>query len=177
MLNMVLVAAVLSCFAVPFFGHLADRLGIRRVYMADAFAMMVMALPYFWMLDTRRTILIILAIVALMTAHDAMYGPQAAYITETFPAHIPLRWRLARLSGSVDHRRWARATDLALALRHVQDRLCDRRLSGGIVADKPGRRVLLGPTDQRHDERCCRRASAAAPHPNRRRRKMHRPSE
>ena len=88
MLDVVLVAAIISCFTVPFFGHLADRLGRRRVYMAGAFAMMVLAIPYFWMLDTRQPIVILLAIIALMTAHDAMYGPQAAYITESFPAHI-----------------------------------------------------------------------------------------
>ncbi len=88
MLNVVLFAAVISCFAVPFFGHLADKLRRRRVYMAGAFAVMLFAVPYFWMLDTRQPLLIVVAIVVLMTTHDAMYGPQAAYIAESFPAHI-----------------------------------------------------------------------------------------
>ena len=88
MLNVVLLGAVVSCFMVPFFGHLGDRLGRRRVYLAGAIAMTLFAVPYFWMLDTRQPVLVIAAILLLMTAHDMMYGPQAAYITESFPAHI-----------------------------------------------------------------------------------------
>ncbi len=88
MLNMVLLGAVASCFMVPFFGHLADRVGRRRLYLTGAIAMTLFAVPYFWLLDTRQPLLVAAAILGLMTAHDMMYGPQAAYITESFPAHI-----------------------------------------------------------------------------------------
>lgn len=88
MLNAVLLGAVASCFMVPYFGHLGDRIGRRRIYLTGAIVMTLFALPYFWLLDTRQPILVIVAILGLMAAHDMMYGPQAAYITESFPAHI-----------------------------------------------------------------------------------------
>jgi MFS family permease len=39
--NSVMVAAGLSLFSVPFFGHLSDRIGRRRMYMAGAAAVLV----------------------------------------------------------------------------------------------------------------------------------------
>ena len=87
-LNAVLIAALVSCFTVPFFGHLSDKFGRRRTYLIGAIAMMFFAFPYFALLNTREPIFVIGAIVILMIIHDIMYGTQAAYIAESFPAHI-----------------------------------------------------------------------------------------
>ncbi|MGA7779585.1 MAG: MFS transporter [Paraburkholderia sp.] len=87
-LNAVLLAAVVSCFTVPLFGYLSDRIGRRTTYLIGAVAMMLFAFPYFALLDTRIPLLVIGGMVLLMVIHDVMYGSQAAYIAESFPAHI-----------------------------------------------------------------------------------------
>jgi MFS family permease len=87
-LNAVLIAAIVSCFTVPLFGYLSDRIGRRTMYLVGAIAMMLFAFPYFALLDTRMPLLVIGGIVLLMVIHDIMYGSQAAYIAESFPAHI-----------------------------------------------------------------------------------------
>jgi MFS family permease len=87
-LNAVLIAALVSCFTVPLFGYVSDRIGRRTTYQVGAIAMMLFAFPYFALLDTRVPLLVVAGIVILMVIHDVMYGSQAAYIAESFPAHI-----------------------------------------------------------------------------------------
>jgi MFS family permease len=87
-LNAILIAALVSCFTVPLFGYLSDRIGRRTTYLVGAIAIMLFAFPYFAMLETRVPLLVIAGIVMLMVIHDVMYGSQAAYIAESFPAHI-----------------------------------------------------------------------------------------
>ena len=48
-----MVAAGLSLFCVPFFGHLSDRIGRKRMYMIGAAATLVWGVPYFLLLDSR----------------------------------------------------------------------------------------------------------------------------
>ena len=53
MTNSVMLAAALSLFSVPFFGHLSDRIGRRRTYLIGAGATLVWGVPYFLLLDPR----------------------------------------------------------------------------------------------------------------------------
>ncbi len=46
------------------------------------------AFPYFALLDTRSSGLVLLAIVVSLIVHDIMYGPQAALIAESFGTNI-----------------------------------------------------------------------------------------
>lgn len=87
-LNAVLIAAIVSCFTVPLFGYLSDRIGRRTTYLIGAVAMMLFAFPYFALLDSRVPLLVIGGMIVLMVIHDVMYGSQAAYIAESFPPHI-----------------------------------------------------------------------------------------
>jgi len=84
----VLAAAALSFFSIPFFGHLSDRIGRKRVYMAGAALTGIYGFAYFAMLDTRSTALVTLAIVLSLVPHDMMYGPQAALIAESFTGRL-----------------------------------------------------------------------------------------
>jgi MFS family permease len=84
LLGAVLTATVLSFGAIPFFGHLSDRFGRKRVYMLGAAVTAAYFFAYFALLDTRRPALVFLAIALSLLPHDMMYGPQAALIAESF---------------------------------------------------------------------------------------------
>ena len=84
----VLGAATLSFVSIPFFGHLSDRLGRKRIYMFGAALVGFYGFAYFRLLDTRMPYLVVIAIVLSLVPHDVMYGPQAALIAESFPGRL-----------------------------------------------------------------------------------------
>jgi MFS family permease len=84
LLNDTLVAAAIGFVTVPLFGYLSDVLGRRLVYGVGIVAVGVYAFPYFGLLNTKTSGLVLLAIVVSLALHDIMYGPQAALISETF---------------------------------------------------------------------------------------------
>ncbi|PYR80433.1 MAG: MFS transporter [Acidobacteria bacterium] len=92
-LNMVMVMALVSCFANPLFGHLSDVYGRRTITAIGCALMIVFPFVYFNLLDTRMLPLVFLAIVISNPIQDLQYGPQAAFIAEAFPASV-------RYSGS-----------------------------------------------------------------------------
>jgi metabolite-proton symporter len=87
-LNFVLLQSVLSCFAIPFFGHLSDRIGRRRLLIIGAAAMVVWPYAYFAMLDSRVPVLVLIAVIFGLPVHDIQYGPQAAFFAEAFPGRL-----------------------------------------------------------------------------------------
>jgi metabolite-proton symporter len=88
MLNTTLVAAAISCFTVPFWGHVSDIVGRKRLYLIGAAVLAVYAFPYFSLLDTRSHGLVLLAVALSLPLHDIQYGPQAALIAESFPSNL-----------------------------------------------------------------------------------------
>jgi MFS family permease len=84
LLNDTLIAAAIGFITVPLFGYLSDVLGRRLVYGVGIVAVGVYAFPYFGLLNTRSSGMVLLAIVVSLALHDIMYGPQAALISETF---------------------------------------------------------------------------------------------
>ena len=84
----VLAASVLSFFSIPFFGHLSDRIGRKRMYLIGAAVMGVFGFVYFALLDTMSPTWIFIAIVLSLIPHDMMYGPQAALIAEAFTGRL-----------------------------------------------------------------------------------------
>ena len=92
-LNMVMTMALVSCFANPLFGHLSDLYGRRTITAIGCAVMIVFPFIYFGLLDTRSFPLVFLAIVLSNPIQDMQYGPQAAFIAESFPGSV-------RYSGS-----------------------------------------------------------------------------
>ncbi|MDE4917946.1 MFS family permease [Cupriavidus metallidurans] len=84
----VLAASVVEFFTIPYFGHLSDVLGRRRMYIAGAIAVGVFGFLYFAMVDTRNPMWVFIAIVLSLVPHAMMYGPQAALIAETFTGRL-----------------------------------------------------------------------------------------
>jgi MFS family permease len=92
-LNMVMTMALVSCFANPLFGHLSDLYGRRTITAIGCAIMLVYPFVYFGLLDTKSLPLVFLAILLSNPIQDMQYGPQAAFIAESFPAAL-------RYSGS-----------------------------------------------------------------------------
>jgi MFS transporter, MHS family, shikimate and dehydroshikimate transport protein len=85
----VLLAAGIDLVAIPIFGHLADRLGGRAVYLAGALFSALFVAPFFLLVGTGRAELVWLAIVAgVAVGHAAMYGPQASLFADLFGARV-----------------------------------------------------------------------------------------
>jgi MFS transporter, MHS family, shikimate and dehydroshikimate transport protein len=88
-LNGILIGAGIELLAIPFFGALSDRFGRRPVYLFGACATALWAYPLFRLLDTASPPLVWLAlIVAFVFSHGAMYGPQAAFLSELFGTRV-----------------------------------------------------------------------------------------
>jgi MFS family permease len=87
-LNAVLIGAAFQLVLIPLFGRLSDRSGRRPVYLFGAVGALVWVFVFFALLNTRNTLLIILATVVALLFHAAMYGPQAAFISELFSTRL-----------------------------------------------------------------------------------------
>ena len=87
-LNFVMLQATLSMFANIYWGHLSDRVGRRTITAIGCVTMMIYPFIYFGLLDTRSIPLVFLAIVLAGPLHDMQYGPQAAFIAESFPGTL-----------------------------------------------------------------------------------------
>jgi MFS family permease len=88
LLDDILIAAAVGLVSVPLFGHLSDLLGRRRVYGTGIVLTALFAFPYFGLLNTKESALILIAIVVSLMFHDMQYGPQAALIAEGFGTNL-----------------------------------------------------------------------------------------
>jgi MFS family permease len=88
LLNDTLVAAAIGLVSVPLFGYLSDIIGRRLMYGIGIVCLGLYAFPYFGLLDTKTSGLVLLAIVVSLLFHDMQYGPQAALIAESFGPNI-----------------------------------------------------------------------------------------
>jgi metabolite-proton symporter len=87
-LTATMIGAALNAVCVPLFGILSDKIGRRPVYIGGALCAMVWAFVFFQLMDTAQPLLICLAVVVGLVIHAAMYGPQAAFVTEQFPTRV-----------------------------------------------------------------------------------------
>ncbi|WP_324797846.1 MFS transporter [Streptomyces cyaneofuscatus] len=87
-LNAVLIGSAVHFVTIPLWGALSDRLGRRPVTLIGALGMAVWAFGFFALLDTKSFPAIVLSVTVGLLLHGAMYGPQAAFISEMFDTKV-----------------------------------------------------------------------------------------
>jgi len=88
-LNGVLLAAVIELFTIPAFGWLSDRYGRKAMFIAGCLFSIAFAFPMFWLFQTHNPTVIAMTIaVAVSFGQGIMFGPEAAWVAELFPARL-----------------------------------------------------------------------------------------
>ncbi|MFI0979064.1 MFS transporter [Streptomyces sp. NPDC021093] len=87
-LNAVLIGSAVHFVTIPLWGALSDRIGRRPVTLIGSVGMAVWAFVFFALLDGKSFAVITLSVTAGLLLHGAMYGPQAAFISEMFDTKV-----------------------------------------------------------------------------------------
>ena len=87
-LGAVLIGAAVHLVTIPMWGALSDRFGRRPIYLVGAAGVGVWAFAFIALLDTRSFGAHVLAVVVGLIFHGAMYGPQAAFLSELFGTRV-----------------------------------------------------------------------------------------
>ncbi|MFE0644595.1 MFS transporter [Streptomyces sp. NPDC058877] len=87
-LNAVLIGSAVHFVTIPLWGALSDRIGRRPVTLIGSVGMAVWAFVFFGLVDSTSFPVITLAVTAGLLLHGAMYGPQAAFISEMFDTKV-----------------------------------------------------------------------------------------
>jgi MFS transporter, MHS family, shikimate and dehydroshikimate transport protein len=83
------IACAIEIFTIPFFAVVSDHFGRRPIYLAGTTLLLILAYPYFALIQTGSTALVILAsVLGLSVAHAMSYGPMSAYFAELFGTRV-----------------------------------------------------------------------------------------
>jgi MFS family permease len=88
MLAVLLPAVVATLVFPPLFGPIADRVGVRTVFLVGAAGMVVLPFAWFALLDTRQYGLMLLGFVLLFLPYSANYAMFPAYFSQVFPPAV-----------------------------------------------------------------------------------------
>ena len=84
----ILIGSAFQLFLIPAAGALTDRFNRRLVYGIAAAGTAIWIPVFFIMIQSRSEVVLTAGVVIGLAFHALMYGPQAAYITEQFPARL-----------------------------------------------------------------------------------------
>jgi MHS family shikimate/dehydroshikimate transporter-like MFS transporter len=89
MLDAVLYAALLELITLPWFGWISDKIGRRPLFIVGALFTIVFAFPLFWMLESKSTAVIFIAImIAMNFGHGMMFASESCYFPELFGPRV-----------------------------------------------------------------------------------------
>lgn len=85
----VMIAMSLELVTIPLWGKMCDRVGRKPIYLFGSIGLILVAFPFFWMMDTQEKTLIYLALVLGMPiCHGAMIGAQPSLMGDMFPTSV-----------------------------------------------------------------------------------------
>jgi MFS family permease len=87
-LTAILIGSAFQLFLIPLAGAVTDRFNRRLVYGIAAVGTALYIPLFFLMIEGKSVLMLIIGVVIGLAFHAFMYGPQAAYITEQFPARL-----------------------------------------------------------------------------------------
>ncbi|MER8000291.1 MFS transporter [Streptomyces sp. NPDC095613] len=87
-LNAVLIGSAVHFVTIPAWGALSDRLGRKPVTLIGSVGMAAWAFAFFALVDSESFAVITLSVTVGLLLHGAMYGPQAAFISEMFDTKV-----------------------------------------------------------------------------------------
>ncbi|GAY09796.1 MFS transporter [Pseudonocardia sp. N23] len=86
-INHLTIVSVCYLVSIPFFGWLSDKVGLRRQVVVAALLAAAFVFPYFAMIETGESWIILLGmVIGLAVVQSAAYAPQPAIYAELFPA-------------------------------------------------------------------------------------------
>ena len=87
----VMIAALVMCFFIPFFGAVSDRYGRIRTYVCGALVTAFSSLPAFWLMANYSGSVVVVwlaIIIPFGIFYAAIYGPEAALFCELFDTKV-----------------------------------------------------------------------------------------
>ncbi|MFC5824085.1 MFS transporter [Nonomuraea insulae] len=85
----VMIASAVSIVCIPFYGYLGDKFGRKIVFCGGMIFLLIAIWPFFLVIDTRSTPLILLGYALLYAFGSApLLGVEFAWIAELFPTNI-----------------------------------------------------------------------------------------
>lgn len=88
-LNAVVIGALVECISSVMFGILADRIGSKRVMMFGLAFQIFFAFPFFWLLETRSPVFVIIGVtLALAFGNGAISSVQPDFFSRFFATNV-----------------------------------------------------------------------------------------
>jgi metabolite-proton symporter len=84
----ILSAAALEAVIVPFYGHVSDAVGRKKIYMIGAALTGVYGFVLFAAMNSGLALIAFLGVFLALIPHGMQYGPQASLIAESFPTSL-----------------------------------------------------------------------------------------
>lgn len=85
----VMVGSALNIIAIPFFGHLSDKIGRKKTFLFGAAVIIASAWPIFELVRTGELWAIVLGVaIFLAVGHAAVYSVLPAFYSELFPTEV-----------------------------------------------------------------------------------------
>ncbi|HDR5272053.1 MHS family MFS transporter [Bacillus thuringiensis] len=88
LLNVNLLASLFMMLAIPLFGFISDKIGIKRVYIIGVGITFFAAIPYMKMINNGTPDTILIATILVMIPHSMQIGAQGAFVAKSFPIHL-----------------------------------------------------------------------------------------